>query len=424
MLKRKDFCDLSRRQKRRIILKQTDSFNNSVTEYNLETTRITNIFQNSQTLPSNLEHSRSDDKTLSNFEQTINMPVVVNHNDNINSSGLSNDSSFNSSHKDSFNFITLEECLINWVHKNTSKPYAVVLFSDENNMTSEIPTSWLCDANSKCRWPPNCKNPTLLMKKGIKPDKSWGTFKVRVESYCSTLQKARMRAENINYETTEDEDLGRGVCSNLTESSLSGDWVFPIENTNIAFDVQSMASPLAKPDDIINLDTVSVLEIGKQIDFKKLIEISNEILLYVRSIDDRLRKIEKNPVIVPNKEKDLVIKSFLPITSIVEMKNFEQLIEDKINLQHFHQYVSRIGGRNGKETLQRICKTVFSNKFAVLCSWLGHRGNFAIKNLQTTIVIKDIILGEYADFKEKDIESTVSEWFRLAKLRLKRENEK
>ncbi|KAK4886023.1 hypothetical protein RN001_002294 [Aquatica leii] len=106
------------------------------------------------------------------------------------------------------------------------------------------------------------------------------------------------------------------------------------------------------------------------------------------------------------------------------MKNFEQLIEDKINLQHFHQYVSRIGGRNGKETLQRIYKTVFSNKFAVLCSWLGHRGNFAIKNLQTTIVIKDIILGEYADFKEKDIESSVSEWFRSAKLRLKRENEK
>ncbi|KAK4881215.1 hypothetical protein RN001_004534 [Aquatica leii] len=89
-----------------------------------------------------------------------------------------------------------------------------------------------------------------------------------------------------------------------------------------------------------------------------------------------------------------------------------------------HQYVSRIGGRNGKETLQRIYKTVFSNKFAVLCSWLGHRGNFAIKNLQTTIVIKDIKLGEYADFKEKDIESSVSEWFRLAKLRLRRENEK
>ncbi|KAK4886022.1 hypothetical protein RN001_002293 [Aquatica leii] len=73
-------------------------------------------------------------------------------------------------------------------------------------------------------------------------------------------------------------------------------------NTNIAFDDRSMASPLAKPDDIINLDTVSVQEIGTSVNLKKLIEISNEILLYVSSIDDRLRKIEKTPVIVPNKE--------------------------------------------------------------------------------------------------------------------------
>ncbi|KAK4872604.1 hypothetical protein RN001_014633 [Aquatica leii] len=176
-----------------------------------------------------------------------------------------------------------------------------------------------------------------------------------------------MRAENINYETTEDEDLGRGVCSNVVKSSLSGDWsgsedslpippisitaesegaddgpeVFPIESTSIAFDDRCMACPLTKPNDIINLDTVSVLETGSSVDLKKLIKISNEILLYVRSIDDRLRKIEKNPVIVPNKEKESVIESFLPITSIVEMQNFEQFIEDKINLQHFNSVGDR-----------------------------------------------------------------------------------
>ncbi|KAK4886539.1 hypothetical protein RN001_002810 [Aquatica leii] len=73
--------------------------------------------------------------------------------------------------------------------------------------------------------------------------------------------------------------------------------------------------------------------------------------------------------------------------------------------------------------LNYLWHTDSNHKLTILCSWLGHRGNFAIKNLQTTIVIKDIILGEYADFKEKDIESSVSEWFRLAKLRLRRENE-
>ncbi|KAK4882711.1 hypothetical protein RN001_006030 [Aquatica leii] len=83
-----------------------------------------------------------------------------------------------------------------------------------------------------------------------------------------------------------------------TEGDDDGPEVFPLENTNIDFDVRSMESPLVKPDEVINFDTVSIPEIGSSVDLKKSIEISNEIILYVRSMDDRLRKIEKNFVVV------------------------------------------------------------------------------------------------------------------------------
>ncbi|XP_011858065.1 PREDICTED: uncharacterized protein LOC105555651 [Vollenhovia emeryi] len=89
-----------------------------------------------------------------------------------------------------------------------SFPYAVVLFPQEGTY-SEILTSWLTEDNNKCRWP-RTRNVTFFLKKNSPPHEDWLLFDVKVQCYCETLEKARKKAEDANYVTSNDESTGRG----------------------------------------------------------------------------------------------------------------------------------------------------------------------------------------------------------------------
>lgn len=116
--------------------------------------------------------------------------------------------------------------------------YAVVIFN--NNDASEVSSNWLetNDGKPSCWWPANCKNISTLIKKRSEPDKNGivclllsRNFAVRILFYyrikeylnykifvvfiyikyfLASLEKARKVAENANYVTTDDDQLGKG----------------------------------------------------------------------------------------------------------------------------------------------------------------------------------------------------------------------
>ncbi|XP_026830464.1 uncharacterized protein LOC113563263 [Ooceraea biroi] len=91
--------------------------------------------------------------------------------------------------------------------------FAVVTFHDDT--TSEVPSNWLIDFDedgSSCWWPPsNTKNLSTLISKRIEPVKStWQRLSVNLGRFCNTLEKARKIAEDSQYTSANEEELGRG----------------------------------------------------------------------------------------------------------------------------------------------------------------------------------------------------------------------
>ncbi|XP_046431268.1 uncharacterized protein [Neodiprion pinetum] len=95
-------------------------------------------------------------------------------------------------------------------------PYAVVSFSnddsDDEQVTSEVPSCWLTPNNTKCWWP-KTKNISAFMVKKVLPDTEdpkWELYDVIFENYfdlmatlinsrdSESLEKARKKAESIS----------------------------------------------------------------------------------------------------------------------------------------------------------------------------------------------------------------------------------
>ncbi|XP_063907062.1 protein tramtrack, beta isoform-like isoform X4 [Zophobas morio] len=150
-----------------------------------------------------------------------------------------------------------------------------------------------------------------------------------------------------------------------------------------------------------------------------LVALSSTILLYVKSMDARLRSLETKDV---KQAEDLVmIENRLPIRSIEALQQFEiELAFNEDFKSKFASYIKVIGGRHGKDNINRILKRVYSNELGVKCSWLGQRQNYRVCDLLNIKLVKDEVLKVHG-LKELDFESYASEWFRLSKLRLQRE---
>lgn len=138
--------------------------------------------------------------------------------------------------------------------------YAVVTF--KNNDVSELPSNWLDEdvEQASCWWPTNFKNISTLIAKRFEPDKeSWDYLPVTVEKFCSTLiillqdekisaaflpflfvtffpatlEKARKVAEDANYKTTDDDELGKGRRTIVRKKRYSGSSSEDAENQKL-----------------------------------------------------------------------------------------------------------------------------------------------------------------------------------------------
>lgn len=68
--------------------------------------------------------------------------------------------------------------------QETGYGYAVIYFPNED-LFSEVPTTWLTSCRTKCWWP-NKLDAKPYMKRNEKPNKAdWNLHDIRVEEYCS-----------------------------------------------------------------------------------------------------------------------------------------------------------------------------------------------------------------------------------------------
>ncbi|KAK5643694.1 hypothetical protein RI129_007539 [Pyrocoelia pectoralis] len=107
-------------------------------------------------------------------------------------------------------------------------------------------------------------------------------------------------------------------------------------------------------------------------------------------------------------------------TIYLDTKIKHEVIEKYLFFEYEEEvnFISTIGGREVKDNIHRCLKTIFTNDAATKCSWLGQRGNFRVCDLASITTLKDVIQSTYT-ITQKQFEVICSEWFRLAKLRIK-----
>lgn len=103
--------------------------------------------------------------------------------------------------------------------------YAVVKFVIDN-LYSEVPTSWLTQEENKqlCLWPPRTANTKILIANDANPNlETWSEYEVEIIKYCKSLESARKSAADSNYETTDDDTLGRGRRQHTVYNKFSSE---------------------------------------------------------------------------------------------------------------------------------------------------------------------------------------------------------
>ncbi|XP_012542129.1 uncharacterized protein LOC105839990 isoform X2 [Monomorium pharaonis] len=412
-------------------------------------------------------------------------------------------------------------------------PYAIVQFLKEGTY-SEIPTLWLTNNLTQCRWPIT-KNPTIFIKKSSPPKADWLLLDVKVECYCETLEKAQKQAEDANYafeirgcgkriihekqfndtctyDDSIDDDCGpqkklktdvnrdsekESFCDKQFLQTKQSSYEKVSQTAKRSFSANRslcdksqtlIVDPLQAGDfnksttveseiKVQNpnfISTIPLATIGENIE--KLIPICMETLKYVKSIDQRLKALEKaigikveesvttferniinveepittferniinveEPITtfernVINVEEPMTIferniniekpintfEGKLPINSIQNLKKFEEDMENAETRTNFIEFMKKIGGKDNKNMVQRCLNRLFTNEFGKACSWLGRRNNYRMCDLKCICILKSVLTAKGVD--ECDFETIASEWFRLSKMRYDRENKK
>ncbi|XP_039315459.1 uncharacterized protein LOC105198146 isoform X2 [Solenopsis invicta] len=170
-----------------------------------------------------------------------------------------------------------------------------------------------------------------------------------------------------------------------------------------------------------NLNSISTASpLSMDGDVEKLISICIQTLNYVKSIDQRLRALEKNVVNI--EQPTDIFSDILPINSIENLQKFEETLDDIETKTNFIQFLKNIEGKGSKNLVHRCMSRLFTNEFGKACSWRGRGSNYRMCDLKCINILKYVLKAK--DLSECEFENIASEWFRFSKMRYDREIKK
>ncbi|KAK4873188.1 hypothetical protein RN001_015217 [Aquatica leii] len=304
--------------------------------------------------------------------------------------------------------------------------YAVVSFVEKEGSFSEIPTNWLTEENTMCWWPKSKAAASFMTRKAMPDYSSWTKHRVVVQGFYPNLERARRVAEfdsssadeeirnqkrkirkpKMIYPTvTTDEESSRSSVLTPPPQPITHLSVHELDLSDVPIITQEQFdSGDADINQFENIQT-ETNEIPYTLESEKIYEMLISINLHVKSVDERLKKMEfrQNGQHI-NLEMANTFTDTLPITNLEAVEKFEELLSNKPNNQAFITFMHGIGGRNIKENINRMLKTCFTNEMATRCSWLGQRGNFRMCDLRIIAVLKNVIKNIYKDVTDKEFE--------------------
>ncbi|KAF5305926.1 hypothetical protein FQR65_LT07537 [Abscondita terminalis] len=301
--------------------------------------------------------------------------------------------------------------------------YAVVKFINDDfdeEVTSEVPALWLTKENKKCWWP-KTKNINSLIFDRTVPNNTgkWDLLDVVFEGYYESLEEAQKKASYMN--ASSDEELESGTRKKIRRSE-SDDSLLSSPPTYSLNEVKELKSNLVRP---VVADQSSSLHNIVLDNFAKLFKTLDGIQLHLKCMDNRLALLESrfpNDDVGATQVDSYLFKDIFPLKTWEELHTFERHLQDETISHNFMQHLKQVGGSDIKNHLVRMWKRVFSNQLAQECSWLGRRNNRKICDLKTTALIKETVYVIYGTgVRDKEFEEITSEWFRQAKQRFIRE---
>ncbi|XP_039314174.1 uncharacterized protein LOC105204764 isoform X7 [Solenopsis invicta] len=325
--------------------------------------------------------------------------------------------------------------------------YAVVQFPADQTY-SEIPITWLKEDDSQCWWPPRTSNCPQMIANCESPDyKTWATYKINVVKLCTSLESARKHAADSQYQTTDEDGLGRGQRPHVPYNRFSSDaeecstnkprkYVkkkqvdivtsrppscpenFGLSEKGANREYRQVTTSQQEQDnqssgfketwqDVPVINFVSPLRAQQALQQKnddishikrclqRLLQMQAASNLTLKDIKQRQIKLENviksiTPIrLKPLDSDDSLIVELLPLATINNMKEFDSLLKTSNEaVTQFKQFLLKIGGNNPRDNIHRILKKIFTNECAVNCSWKGVRKNFQLDNLHFIKMIR------------------------------------
>ncbi|XP_033219185.1 uncharacterized protein LOC117174308 [Belonocnema kinseyi] len=166
-------------------------------------------------------------------------------------------------------------------------------------------------------WWPDTENKNLVTnlissKAEVNKD-TWRQLAVEFDKYPSTYQSARRRTTDANYQTTDENNLGRG---NRTKTPRR-----PIGENGEEIDAPSHGT-----------DQQSVPEM-----FKKTLRLLAEIRIDLKDLTTRVTSLDKREETLVQDDMDL-IKNLLPLSDPTEVMKFNETLKRKCRIEKiFHK---------------------------------------------------------------------------------------
>ncbi|KAG8178702.1 hypothetical protein JTE90_011628 [Oedothorax gibbosus] len=109
----------------------------------------------------------------------------------------------------------------------------------------------------------------------------------------------------------------------------------------------------------------------------------------------------------------------LPLTTVEELRQFDQILQDQDNFNIFRQHLCTFGGDCLQRALSRILKNLVTQQLAVQFNWKGQRGIKLGFNVFTSInhLIFDVLSRnqDYFPATRYDVENGIKSWLKYAK---------
>jgi len=112
-------------------------------------------------------------------------------------------------------------------------------------------------------------------------------------------------------------------------------------------------------------------------------------------------------------EHDILLATSLPLVDengLIVIEN--KLLTDKTFKSYLLKMLTKIGGKKTDEATKLILRRLFTNKLAMMCSWLGGKGKKVFSNLLLSKVILETVLKIVPISTETEIILSIKNWLR------------